>query len=89
MRLRPARFVTMYSHGVSLFAQRPHIGLTLLHLTLEDAQAWQLSRSTGWWVGDDTDSLDGAESGNTSEECEAAIIEVTEQARLLTDSRRG
>lgn len=43
--LRPARFVTKYSHARPRFMQRPQVGFSLLHFTLEVAQAWQLSRS--------------------------------------------
>ena len=44
---RPARLVTKYSHRMPRFAQRAQIGFSLLHLTLEAAQALQLSRSFG------------------------------------------
>lgn len=67
--LRPARLEATYSHSVPRFAQRPHTGLTLLHLTLEAAQAWQLSRS---W---------GAGRGGASGECNAAMMEMREQRR--------
>lgn len=45
--LRPARLVAKYSHARPRFAQRAHVGFSLLHLTLEAAQEWQLSRSLG------------------------------------------
>ena len=44
---RPARLVMKYSHTMPRFAQRAHVGFSLLHLTLETAQASQLSRSLG------------------------------------------
>ena len=62
--LRPARLEATYSHSVPRFAQRPQTGLALLHLTLEAAQAWQLSRSGG------------AGRGGASGECNAAMMEM-------------
>lgn len=44
---RPARFVAMYSQGMPRFVQREHVGFSLWHFNLEDAQAWQLSRNLG------------------------------------------
>ncbi len=45
--LRPARLVAKYSHVMPRFAQRAQVGFSLLHLTLDAAQGWQLSRSLG------------------------------------------
>lgn len=43
----PARLVAKYSHVMPCLVQRAHVGLSLLHLTLEAAHGWQLSRSLG------------------------------------------
>lgn len=45
--LRQTRFVATYSQVRSRFAQREHVGFSLRHFSLEDAQAWQLSRNLG------------------------------------------
>ena len=52
---RPARLVTKYWQVRLRFAQRAHVGFSLLHLTLEAAQEWQLSRSLGAAVAVDRD----------------------------------
>ena len=44
---RPARLVARYSHFLPLLVQREHVGFSVLHFTLEAAQAWQLLRSLG------------------------------------------
>jgi hypothetical protein len=44
---RPTRLVTKYSQTRPRFAHREHVGFSLWHFTLEEAQAWQLSRSLG------------------------------------------
>ena len=44
-RLRPGRFEWKYSQVRPRPAQREQVGFCLWHLTLESAQAWQLSRS--------------------------------------------
>lgn len=43
----PPRFVTKYSQEIPRFEQRAHVGFSLLHFSLEAAQAWQLSRNLG------------------------------------------
>jgi hypothetical protein len=71
-RSRPARLVTQYSHTRPRFAQRPHVGFSLLHLTLESAQARQLHRSLG--AAGTVDRRVGAERVNTSGEYTAAMV---------------
>ena len=44
---RPPRLVATYSHARPRFAHREHVGFSFPHFNLEDAQAWQLSRSLG------------------------------------------
>jgi hypothetical protein len=44
-RLRPGRLEWKYSQLRLRSAQREHVGFCLWHLTLDNAQAWQLSRS--------------------------------------------
>lgn len=44
---RPARFVAMYSQAMPRLTQREHVGFSLWHFNLEEAQAWQLSRNLG------------------------------------------
>lgn len=44
-RLRPGRFVKKYSHAMLRLSHLEHVGFCLGHLTLDTAQAWQLSRS--------------------------------------------
>lgn len=43
-----------YSHAVPRFSHLEQVGFFLLHLTLDEAQAWQVSRSL-----DVTESADG------------------------------
>ena len=45
--LRPLRLVARYSHSTPRRAHREQVGFSLLHLTLEAEQAWQLSRNLG------------------------------------------
>lgn len=71
--LRPARLVTKYSHARPRFAQRAHVGFSLLHLTLEAAQAWQLSRSLG--AAGTVDRRARAGRVSTSGECTAAMVD--------------
>jgi hypothetical protein len=52
-RLRPGRLVIRYSQVVPLLAQREQVGLSLEHLTFEEAQAWQLSRNLDKYAGAD------------------------------------
>lgn len=68
---RPARLVTKYSHVRLRLAQRAHVGFSLLHLTLEAAQEWQLSRSLGAAVAVDRDAWAGR--GSTSGALMAAM----------------
>ena len=71
--LRPARLVTKYSHARPRFPQRAQTGFSLLHLTLEAAHVWQLSRSLG---GAGTlDRRAGAGRVSTSGERSAAIFD--------------
>jgi len=44
-RLRPGRFVTIYSHMTPRFEHRAQDGFSLEHRTLDKAHAWQVSRS--------------------------------------------
>lgn len=37
----------MYSQAMPRLTHREHVGFSLWHFSLEDAQAWQLSRSLG------------------------------------------
>lgn len=60
----PARLVTKYSQVRLRFAQRAHVGFSLLHLTLEAAQEWQLSRSLGAAVPVDRDPGAGSVSAS-------------------------
>lgn len=70
--LRPARLVTKYSHGKPRLPQRAHVGFSLLHLTLEAAQAWQLSRSLG--AAETADCRIGAGCVRGSGECISAMV---------------
>ena len=45
--LRPPRFAVTNSQMRPRFAQREHVGFSLEHFNLEDAQTWQLSRNLG------------------------------------------
>jgi hypothetical protein len=47
---RPARLVAKYSQRRPRLAHRAHSGFSLLHLSLDTAQALQLSRSLVGWV---------------------------------------
>ena len=69
---RPARFVAKYSHVTPRFPQRAQVGFSLLHLTLEAAQAWQLSRSLG--TGGTIDRRACAGRVAASGGCTAAIV---------------
>lgn len=57
------------------FAQRTQVGFSLLHLTLEAAQAWQLSRSLGAAEPVDQRADAGAGRVSTSGECSTAMID--------------
>lgn len=70
--LRPARLVTKYSHVRPRFAQRAHVGFSLLHLILEAAQTWQLSRSLG--VEETVVRRAGAERVSPFGECTSAMM---------------
>lgn len=71
----PARLMIPYSHAWARFAQRAHVGFSLLHFTFEAAQAWQLSRNLGA-VGT-VDRRPDARAGRVGSprECTAAIID--------------
>lgn len=71
--LRPARLVATYSHAALRFSQREQVGFPLLHLTLEAAQAWQLSRSLG--PGRIVDRRDGAGCVTACGDIISAIID--------------
>lgn len=70
---RPARLVTKYWQVRLRFAQRAHVGFSLLHLTLEAAQEWQLSRNLGAAVPVDRDP--GTEPVSTSGGRIAAMVD--------------
>lgn len=62
--LRPTRLVVPYTQGIPFRAQRAQVGFSLGHLSLEFAQASQLSLSLG------------REGSFVDEECERELVEV-------------
>jgi len=87
--LRPQRFEVTYSQMRPRFAQREHVGFSLEHFNLEDAQTWQLSRNLGAAGAVDRRPSDDEGVGSAGGgECIAAIVLIGGNVSAETRLRR-